>query len=69
MPIFLLLLLLTAVPPVPMPPFLLFPPLQTSKDFALVLRSMGLTVNSMGGETEMDLKGYSFSGHAKRGIR
>jgi lysylphosphatidylglycerol synthetase-like protein (DUF2156 family) len=28
-----------------------------------------MTVNSMGGETELDLATYTFSGNAKRGLR
>ncbi|KAF6256766.1 hypothetical protein COO60DRAFT_1702160 [Scenedesmus sp. NREL 46B-D3] len=43
--------------------------MQVSAEFAAVLQSCGLLVNSMGGETVLDLATYSFSGYAKRGLR
>ncbi|WIA18896.1 hypothetical protein OEZ85_003568 [Tetradesmus obliquus] len=43
--------------------------MQVSAEFAAVLQSCGLLVNSMGGETVLDLASYSFSGYAKRGLR
>jgi len=43
--------------------------LQASKDTAQVLQGLEMTVNSMGGETELDLATYQFSGNAKRGLR
>ena len=42
---------------------------QVSKDTAQVLQGLEMTVNSMGGETELDLATYQFSGNAKRGLR
>jgi lysylphosphatidylglycerol synthetase-like protein (DUF2156 family) len=38
--------------------------LQVSAEFAAVLQSCGLLVNSMGGETVMDLASYTFSGES-----
>jgi lysylphosphatidylglycerol synthetase-like protein (DUF2156 family) len=38
--------------------------LQVSAEFAAVLQSCGLLVNSMGGETVMDLATYTFSGES-----
>jgi hypothetical protein len=43
-------------------PLLLLILLQVSAAFALVLRSCGLLVNSVGGETQLDLATYTFSG-------
>eukprot|EP00775_Hariotina_reticulata_P013086 gene13086-13213_t len=43
--------------------------MQVSGGFARILSSLGLLVNSVGGETEIDLAAYTFSGHAKRGLR
>ena len=42
---------------------------QASKDTAQALHGLGMTVNSMGGETELNLATYQFSGNAKRGLR
>jgi hypothetical protein len=36
--------------------------MQVSAEFAAVLQSCGLLVNSMGGETQLDLATYTFSG-------
>lgn len=35
---------------------------QISKEFGEVLQGLGLLVNSVGGETELDLLKYTFSG-------
>ncbi|WIA39196.1 hypothetical protein OEZ86_005321 [Tetradesmus obliquus] len=43
--------------------------MQVSAAFALVLRSFGLLINSVGGETQLDLANYTFAGYAKRGLR
>jgi hypothetical protein len=43
-------------------PLLLLLLLQVSAAFALVLRSFGLLINSVGGETQLDLASYTFSG-------
>ena len=37
-------------------------PLQVSSEFAAVLEGFGFTVNSMGGETRLDLATYNFTG-------
>lgn len=36
--------------------------LQISKEFGLILRGLGMLVNSVGGETRLDLTKYTFSG-------
>lgn len=40
----------------------LSPCMQVSAEFAAVLQSFGFTVNSMGGETRLDLATYNFTG-------
>ena len=42
---------------------------QVSSTCACVLSQLGLKVNMMGGETEIDVHSYKLSGHAKRGLR
>lgn len=41
--------------------------LQVSAAFALVLRSFGLLINSVGGETQLDLATYTFAGQGRCG--
>jgi ABC-type polysaccharide transport system permease subunit len=48
--------------PLLLPLLLLLLLLQVSAAFALVLRSFGLLINSVGGETQLDLASYTFSG-------
>ena len=38
--------------------------LQISKEFGFILRGLGMLVNSVGGETQLDLEKYAFSGRS-----
>ncbi|MEW5316976.1 MAG: hypothetical protein WDW38_008312 [Sanguina aurantia] len=42
---------------------------QVSAEYATVLSAAGLRINGMGGETEIDVQRYSYSGNAKRSLR
>ena len=43
--------------------------IQVSAECALVLSSLGLKANLMGGETQIKASSYKLTGHAKRGLR
>lgn len=42
---------------------------QISREYADVLDKLGYSINNMGGETEIDVAKFTYSGHAKRGLR